>query len=410
MRTAKRSKTIVEIILFNIVGISVIILVLVLRKINIYVFMYPDAFGPQSLSIEYYARKILLLSSGKRYTMISFDKGTRVPNKALREHHIESGLIIVNSNLLTKILRCGLTVQKELVKKRSFNINAFMTANMTSLQIDPDLYIDSKMALPFNDCENKNIDKVLSEMSLSNAEFYLFQDRNLEYHKKTYPSKSHDNSMFNNGRTQPVEDFELAAKTMYGIGINAVRVGSESKPINYPSNIIDYPNTYRSKLGDFADLALMDRCKFCFSESSGIGFFAKAFDKPLLLNAYPWPWMHVPMKKNSVSMPKKLWMIDKKRMMTLQEMIKMESDFDYKKMHYDRDFFKSLKIEVINNDSEEIMQAILEINSRIDGTWNGVDYKLSDILKNNIGGKSHSVLSTSFADLNKDIMGDLYQD
>jgi hypothetical protein len=102
-------------------------------------------------------------------------------------------------------------------------------------------------------------------------------------------------------------------------------------------------------------------------------------------------------------------MIDKKRMMTLQEMIKMESEFYYKKIHYDMAFFKSLKIEVVNNSSEEIMLATLEINSRIDGTWDGENYKLNKMLKNNIGCNSNSVLSTSFADLNKDIMGSLYK-
>ena len=396
-------------ITFDVIGFFVIITVFIFRKINIYFFMYPDAFGHQAMNIEYYGRKIALLSGKNKCIMISFPRGKVIPNKALFDHHVKSGIIMVGNNLLTKILRWSFTLQKKL-RKNNFNIDAFMMLNMTDLLANADIHIKSKVAFPFDNDENKSIDKVLSNMSLSNGNFYLFQDRNVHYHKKRYLNKDHEHDVFNNGRIEFIEDFEDAAKVMGDIGIKAVRMGSESEPVKRISNIIDYPNIYRSKLGSIADLALIDRCKFFVGPNSGITCAAIAFNKPLLYcNVFPWPWMHIPMNKNSVSMPKKLWMIDKKRMMTLQEMIKMESEFYYKKIHYDMAFFKSLKIEVVNNSSEEIMLATLEINSRIDGTWDGENYKLNKMLKNNIGCNSNSVLSTSFADLNKDIMGSLYK-
>ena len=389
------------------IGLIEIPIVFLLRKANVYLFFYPGAFGHQAGNIEHIAREAR--AKGGNPTLVSFMKSQYIPNKALYEHHKNSGLIIVNNRFLTKILLCGFTVQKAFNKKGVI-VNAFANiGSMENVALNFDIYTKSKVYFTFSENENKKIDSVLLKMSLTDNEFYVFQDRNIGYHNKlykNYTNNNHDDA----GRVESIEDFERASIEMKKIGIRAVRFGSNSARIKFDSTIIDYPNSYRSELGDFADLALMERCKFFVGPNSGLCAFARSLNKPMLYcNVYPWPWMHIPMRTNSLSMPKKIWMVDEKRMMTLREMINMEKEFYYKKLMYDEGFYKSMRIEIINNSSEEIMQSVIEINSRIDGTWDGVDYKLDSILKDNIGRNSQSVLSTAFADLNKDIMGDLYK-
>jgi len=97
-------------------------------------------------------------------------------------------------------------------------------------------------------------------------------------------------------------------------------------------------------------------------------------------------------------------------MMTLCEMIKLENHYSMKDLLYNKAIFDSSSIELISNTEDEIAYGVKEINSRIDGTWDGDNYSLSYILQGYIGEVSQSYLSTSFVENNPDIMTSIYPD
>ena len=66
-----------------------------------------------------------------------------------------------------------------------------------------------------------------------------------------------------------------------------------------------------------------------------------------------------------------------------------------------REFVDSLGLEVIGNCEDEIAGAMLEINSRLDGCWDGPDYKVNKILQpHNICYRSGAYLSATFVEHN----------
>jgi len=387
-----------------ILGLFLTLIIRVLKIFNIFFIEYPNAFGHQALNLEYYGRKIQSSGIKKPRIIVFKDKKTLFANYALYLHHKHSGIRFVQNSLIVKLLVIGMTFQKEM-RKKGYMVDAFMQTDMASLQTDKQVHTKSNIFLPFNSHLLSRFGQVLDSMSLNRFEYFLFQDRNLGYHS----NRNTANNFYHMGRVEDAKDFSLASIQMDKVGVKTVRFGSESPPILFDSCIIDYPNIYRDRYGDVADIALMHGCKFFAGPNSGLMFFAHSLNKPVLFcNAYPWPWMHIPMRKNSVSMPKKLWLIDEKRMMTISEMIQMESAFYYKKLLYEESFFDSLRIEVVNNTAEEINASVLEINQRIDGEWSGHDYLLSDLLSGHIGHDSCSVLSTAFAEMNPDILGKYY--
>ena len=190
---------------------------------------------------------------------------------------------------------------------------------------------------------------------------------------------------------------------MHKKGIQAVRLGASPEQ----SVGVDFINDYssdRSSRDDFADLALMNYCKFFVGPNSGIWLFARSFNRPMcMVNVFPWPWINLPASRDrhNVIVPKKLWHTSEKRYLTIKEMVEMEVRFHWKRL-YDDSFFKSLSIEVVENSSEEISGAVTELNDRIDGNWVGPDYPVADFLtEENVGHCSNAYISALFIQENK---------
>ena len=111
----------------------------------------------------------------------------------------------------------------------------------------------------------------------------------------------------------------------------------------------------------------------------------------------------MPMPRQCLIIPKKLWHIGDKRFLRIDELVALEEKLHWK-FFYKESSFTELQIEVINNTSEEILEALLEMNSRLDGTWNGPNWKISRFLSSkNTGFQTEAFLSSYFVENNKEI-------
>ena len=94
-------------------------------------------------------------------------------------------------------------------------------------------------------------------------------------------------------------------------------------------------------------------------------------------------------------MPKKIWLKEQGRFMTINEMTQMEKQFKWKLFYQDTSFH-NLGIEVIDNTADELTHALVEMNERIDGTWTGSSFRVADVLTNENIAKQSEALFPSF--------------
>ena len=278
---------------------------------------------------------------------------------------------------------------------------------MEDLHVDTD--IDEYVAFPFSSRDEHLANQYLESEGLQPYQYFCFHDRTHNYklvQSEIIGSKYLFSEHFDRARNTSLELLYPCAELMLGKGVQSVRLGVYPKqPVT-----VDFINDYssnRSQNNDFPDLALMNYCKFFVGPNSGMWFLARSFNRPTcLVNVFPWPWVNMPMSRDSVIVPKKLWHTAEKRYLTIKEMVEMEVRFHWKRL-YDDSFFKSLSIEVVENSSEEISGAVEELNDRIDGKWVGPNYPVADFLtKENVGHCSNAYISALFIQENKDIFTD----
>jgi len=325
-------------------------------------------------------------------------------------HHRKHGVWLFSpNNILSRIFYFSRTKWSEqrllnTARKDQHSNLVFCRYSMNDLHTDPD--IGENVAFPFTSRDKSLANEFLASEGLQKYEFLCFHDRTDNYklvQSEIVGSKYLVSEHFEQARNTSLELLYPCAELMLTKGMQSVRMGAcPDQPVT-----IGYINDYasnRSNQDDFSDLALMNYCKFFVGPNSGLWLFARTFNRPTcLVNVFPWPWINVPMARDSVVVPKKLWHTSEKRYLTIKEMTEMETRFSWKRL-YDNSFFKSLSVEVIENSAEEICGAVTELNDRLDGNWAGPDYRVADFLtEQNMGHRSKAYISAFFVEQNKDV-------
>tara|TARA_B100001123_G_C15318152_1_gene1026943 strand:- start:1633 stop:2850 length:1218 start_codon:yes stop_codon:yes gene_type:complete len=373
---------------------------------------YGDAFGHQAWNTEHHARKYYSIFD-RFPKIIAFQRSVNIPNKALLAHHRSHGVwVIHSSNVFSRLFYYARAKwikrpQHETSLSKDINDLIFCHYSMDELHLDPKTE-DIKVAFPLTHLEQRQATRLLISEHLEQYKYFCFHDRTDTYknlQEKIIGSKYRNSEHYEQARNTALETIFSAAELMHKKGIQAVRLGAAPEQTVGVDFINDYSSS-RSSRDDFADLALINYCKFFVGPNSGIWLFTRSFNRPIcLVNVFPWPWINLPASRDrhNVIVPKKLWHTSEKRFLTIKEMTNMETRFHWKRL-YDSSFFKSLSIEVVENTSEEICGAVTELNDRIDGEWNGPDYLVADFLtKDNIGHCSNAYISEFFVRENKDI-------
>jgi len=387
---------------------------------------YSDAFGHQVWNIEHHSRKYYSIFK-KFPRVIAFQVSPNIPNKALLDHHRQHHVWVVSSrNILSRLFylsrtkwahtrglrsyRPGQTQlsisRSETPEEEEINTLIFCRYSANALHIDPKVDQNSAIAFPLTNREKDRATQFLFSENLEKYRFFCFLDHNTAYKTKQAEhigSKFISSEIYERARTTTLESYFPVADLMHRKGLSAVRLGASPDKYATDPIINDYASR-RTGGNDFSDLALMNYCKFFVGPNTGIWAFARAFNRPTcLINAFPWPWINIPMSEPSVVVPKKLWHTSEKRFLTITEMTEMETRFYWKKF-YDHVFYQELSIEVVENTPQEITGAVIEINDRIDGVWAGPSFPVTDFLtKNNLGFSSTAYLSSYFVDENKDL-------
>jgi len=378
---------------------------------------YPDAFGHQAWNIEYHSRKYNSIFK-KFPRVIAFQKSPNIPNKALLDHHRRHHVWVLSSrNILSRLFffsrtkwaharglrsyRPGQTQlrisRNETPEEEEINTLIFCRHSVDVLHVDTKVELNAEIAFPLTNPEKKQATQFLFSENLETYKYFCFLDHSTTYkikQAKHIGSKYISSESYEQARTTTLESFSPVADLMHQKGLSAVRLGASSDKKADDPRINDYASR-RVDSNDFSDLALMNYCKFFVGPNSGIWAFARAFNRPTcLINVFPWPWINIPMSEHSVVVPKKLWHTYEKRFLTIKEMAEMETRFHWKTF-YDPVIYQELSIEVVENTPQEITGAVVEINDRIDGIWDGCSFPVTDFLtKGNLGYNSKAYLSS----------------
>ena len=125
-----------------------------------------------------------------------------------------------------------------------------------------------------------------------------------------------------------------------------------------PDNIIDYATKWQT---DFMDIYLPAKCKFFLGSQNGLLNVPQIFNVPVAsTNCIPVNAVSVP--RNSFFIPKMLWLIEEKRFLNYKEITEKKLE---KYIHIPK--LKSMGIEVIENDNDDIKLLVEDIFDHLEG-------------------------------------------
>jgi len=200
-------------------------------------------------------------------------------------------------------------------------------------------------------------EKFLKKTGSSNYNFLCFHARDPSYLNKSFPKRDWS---YHNFRDSDIQTYVPAVQKIAEKGITCYRMGATVEKKIHCSNqkIIDYGNS--EDRSDFLDIYLSSKCRFFLCSMTGISIFPETFNRPIVyVNCYliPQPFMN-----NSLFIFKKYYLNKEKRFMTFKEIYKLGKQNHAAKL-------RELDIKLIDNTPEEITELVLEMNSRLNSTW-----------------------------------------
>lgn len=223
-------------------------------------------------------------------------------------------------------------------------------------------FTNAKPNINFTENEEKKGKELLNEMGVSdNSWFICFHARDNAY-LSCKVDGGHDWS-YHDYRDSNIKDSIKAAEYIASQGGFAIRMGhivAEKLPDLQNPRIVDYASNFRT---DFGDIYLPAKCKFFIGVGCGIDQVAQIFNVPIIwVNRLPVgipPW-----RKGDLFIPKKLWLIEKKRFLTFHEILNSDIGlFTYSEQ------YEKAGLKIIENTAQEILDLAMEMNERLDGTF-----------------------------------------
>jgi putative glycosyltransferase (TIGR04372 family) len=216
--------------------------------------------------------------------------------------------------------------------------------------------------ISFTEEEERSGQDALEQMGiLEGTPFVCFAARDTAYLSSIYPDYDF---RYHNYRNSNINNYLDAARAMVERGYYAIRMGSAraTKMDATDSKIIDYAGSnFRS---DFLDIYLAAKCQIFIGSADGITGMPMIFRRPInMVNFIPlgdlWVW-----SDNYVCIPKKLWLQLENRFMTFSEIFNSDvRGFVYANQ------YEQLGIDVVENTSAEIAAVAIELEARLNGTW-----------------------------------------
>jgi len=314
------------------------------------------AIGQQAGNTGVFLRRLQLENRRKENRILYIGiSGNVIDNQQLLKM-FKRKLFIIQSDFLTRICGDGAFLIRWLgfYIDLPFNSNEYNEFNNT----EPDLQ--------FTSSEEEEGRLLLSKMGIDEKSWFVcFHCRDSAF---SY-------SYVGGFRNSNIKNYFDAAKYITSCGGFAVRMGqtvAEKLPASNNPRIIDYACKYRT---DFGDIYLTAKCKFFLGSTSGLVVVAAIFNVPIaganFIPLYP-TW-----RTGDLILPKKIWSIEDKRLLTFLELIEFAGDVrggDIRPQGICQNLYIHNKLAegkhvVIQNTAEEILDLAKEMNERLDGTF-----------------------------------------
>ena len=224
----------------------------------------------------------------------------------------------------------------------------------------------SQSNLSFTEAEEARGEKEIQQLGIPlDSPFICFHNRD-----SVFLDAALDNFdwKYHNYRDSSIQNYLNAAEEMARRGCYAVRLGAKVKDKVKSVNpkVIKYAcNGMRS---DFLDIYLSAKCRFILCSDTGISLPAEVFKRPLVFVNWTMP-LRVPVYiDHCLVIFKKFYLKNENRFMTFSEIMNLEfGGRDTNRI------FTSLNLELIENTPEEISAVTIEMDERINGTWNIIE-------------------------------------
>ena len=267
------------------------------------------------------------------------------------------------------------------------------------------LFQSTSRSLEFSSSEMAAGKEYLQEIGLGNGDQFVC----LLVRDGTYLSKMFDRDFsYHNYRDSDIKTYAKGAKSLAEKGYWVFRMGKivEEEFDCDNHRIVDYANSKFQS--DFLDIWLTAQCKFSISTSTGLDAISEVFRVPMVfVNHLPVGNLKTGDTRH-IELFKILRWKENKRRLRLSEQISTGAINCYSAQEY-----QDNGIEIEDNNEDEILDAILEMEARLTGTWieqpgdENLQRTFFSILKNweefkNYHGPARSRISTKFLRENRD--------
>jgi putative glycosyltransferase (TIGR04372 family) len=360
-----------------------------LQLIGIEVAVYPDLFGHQAFDVEH---RLRLDSAKPRWRKI-YLRDSAPPNQFLLELHSKQAWVLKIPKFVFRWLRQA----RKIDNKRGKLLGKppiFYKRGFEEKLSDFDTWNNMASRLTFSPAEHERGREILARLGLEAGQYVCFHARDSHFALSHYPEMWHrvgtgkdtstlhnaaayvgefEHGFFQTYRNSDFSDYTLALEWLATQGMRGVRVGSADQNIEgVAPNLVDFGGRWRHELddeSDFADIYIMSHCRFYVGTATGVTVFALSANRPLLwVNSFPWPWAHSPPLANSLYMPKLWYLHGEREPASFGEMLDFSRNNDWRKL-YDDEFVRSLDLTVRDNSPDEILNAVKEMDARLNGSW-----------------------------------------
>ena len=221
----------------------------------------------------------------------------------------------------------------------------------------------SNVNLKFNRKEQILGKDFLNRYLIKSNKFICVLVRDNAY-KKKYQKHIKDNWSYHNYRNTDIEKFKESILYLIQQGYYVIRMGksAEKKLDINNSKFIDYP--FIKDKNDFLDIWLMANCFFCVTTGTGLDDVCVTFRKPIVEVSYlPIGYLRCN-QAQTVSIFKKLQNKKTKKFLSIKDQISYNLiDALHKNM------YENKNIEIIDNTSKEILEAVTEMDLKLNNRW-----------------------------------------
>ena len=295
--------------------------------------------------------------TNKKYTMI-FVMPAATPNEAVRTLYRRYALII--DSHFPKIIRSAFSMVSVLLKRR-----------YTPELLGVHLLWSMKPATALNEIELNFGKSLMLKLGIPDGKPYVCLGvKEAAYYASIIKESGYGQDMSHQAkgsRNVEITNYMLAATHLANLGIYVVRVGSVVNaplPKDRHKLIIDYATEARSELGD---VVLGANCKFFICGCAASFIFAGAQNRPIAYMDYYFEQDNSSPTMRVGQLPFSIVIIRMYKDRN-NNFLNFRSIIEYNKFLTD-ETLKSLGITPYPNTPTEILETVIELNCRIDGTY-----------------------------------------